>query len=61
MFKKKLLVSLVITAMLCVIPTSFVFASDVNEPVITQEELKNATVADTLDEDFQNAPMPRKK
>lgn len=59
MVKKKLIVSLALATMLCVTPTASVFAAETNPPALTQEELENATVADTpTDEGQESTPMP---
>ncbi len=61
MLKKKLFLSLTLASMLCLTPATSVLASETSEPTITQEELENATVADTLTGELQNSPMPRTK
>lgn len=61
MLKKKLIVSFTLAVMLCFTSTVPVSAAETNVPALTQEELENATVADTPADEAQNTPMPRAK
>lgn len=59
MLKKKLILSLTLASILCLTPTASVLAAEIGEPIMTQEELENATVADPPADESQNSPMPR--
>lgn len=61
MLKKKLIVSFALATILCITPIASVFATETTPPALTQEELENATLADTPTNDSQNVPMPRSK
>ena len=59
MLNKKIIVSFALVTMLCITSTASVFAAETSVPALTQEELENATIADTPSDESQDAPMPR--
>ena len=62
MKKRNLFLSFTIVSMLCLTSVVPTFAAETNGQELTQEELENATVADTsTNEGLESVPMPRTK
>lgn len=61
MLKKKFIVSIALANLLCITPTFSVFAEEINVPSLTEEELENATLADTPSEEVNDNIKTRTK